>query len=109
MTLQALEHTEVPARIWNLAGPRVRVRDIVEQLGAAFGVPVTFSEDEGRNALLSDGTASYASLGAPQVEVDQMLRWTVDWILRGRRDAGQTHSFSEPSRPVLSRRSVALA
>ncbi len=84
MALASLAHAASPAAILNLAGPGpLAVRDVCESLAARMGVTVRFTGEEAADALLSDGSAGWAALGRPRVELDQMIAWTADWVTRG--------------------------
>ena len=84
MALAALARTEVPARVINVAGPEiVSVRQIAERFGELFERPVRFAGKETRHAYLNDGRHGQECLGAIRVSVDQMIRWTADWVARG--------------------------
>ena len=93
MGLAALRHCEVPARIFNLSGPKLRVRDLAEGLGRHLQKIPRFTGDEGPTALLNDGRGAYELLGAPQTDADQMLRWTADWLARGGERSGKPTHF----------------
>ncbi len=84
MTLAALAHTDVPAKIINLAGPEIlRVREVAERFGQLMNKPVRLKGEEGPIAYLNDGSQGHRVLGSVQVSADQMIRWTADWVLRG--------------------------
>lgn len=95
MTLRALEHAASPPAVFNLAGPdKLRLREVAEQLGRLMGrSDVRFSGAEAADALLSDGRRGYASLGRPQVSIEQLLRWIADWKLRGGPSLGKPTHF----------------
>lgn len=84
MSLASLAHTTAPAKIINIAGPEIlRVRDVAEQFGRLMGKSVEFTGEEGAAAYLNNGQAGHALLGNVSVDVDQMIRWTADWVSRG--------------------------
>lgn len=84
MALAALAHVSTPPFIVNLAGPEeLSVRATCEALGRAMGVPVRFTGEEARDALLSNGSLGHARLGAPTVTAAQLIAWTADWVKRG--------------------------
>lgn len=84
MALAALAHAAVPPFIVNLAGrEELSVRETCEALARAMGVPVRFTGDAARDALLSNGTLGHAHLGAPTVDAAQLIAWTADWVKRG--------------------------
>jgi nucleoside-diphosphate-sugar epimerase len=84
MTLMALEHTAVPARPINLAGPEtLSVRLIAEQLAEQLGQPLELIGEEARDALLSNGALGHELLGRPTVPPETMIRWIAHWIEQG--------------------------
>ncbi|NLF72112.1 MAG: NAD(P)-dependent oxidoreductase [Candidatus Anammoximicrobium sp.] len=94
MTLSALAHTAVPARIVNVAGPEfLRVRDVAEQFGRLMGKRVRFAGQEGSTAYLNDGTAGHRLLGEISVDTETLLRWTADWVRRGGECLGKPTHF----------------
>ena len=93
MGLAALEYTEVPARIFNLSGPKLRVRDVAEEFGRRLGKSPRFTGEEGATALLNDGRGAYRLLGSPEVDTDQMLHWTAEWLLSGGERSGKPTHF----------------
>jgi nucleoside-diphosphate-sugar epimerase len=84
MALAALAHASTPPFIVNLAGPEeLSVRETCQSLGQAMGVPVRFTGEEARDALLSNGSLGHARLGAPTVTAAHLIAWTADWVKRG--------------------------
>jgi len=84
MALAALDHVATPPLIVNIAGPEeVSVRDACATLAAMLDVEVTFTGREAEDALLSNGARGWGLLGAPRVNLPQLLSWTADWIRRG--------------------------
>lgn len=94
----SLDACAVPAHILNVAGQQiVRVRDLAEQLGALLGRPVEFTGDERPDALLNNAQACHARYGLPQVSIEQLLRWTADWVRRGGETLGKPTHFESRS------------
>jgi len=84
MALASLAHATTPPKVINLAGPEIlRVRDVAEQFGRLMDKPVRFTGKEGRVAYLNNGQAGHALLGDVNVDADQMIRWTAEWVSRG--------------------------
>jgi nucleoside-diphosphate-sugar epimerase len=83
MTLQALEHASVPARVVNVTGPEVlSVRELAEEFGRLLGKPVSFRGVESAEALLSDSAVAHELFGPPRIDAAQLVSWTADWIRR---------------------------
>ncbi len=94
MALRALEHTAVPARPINLAGPdTLSVRRVAQQLADLLDRPITFTGQEAPNALLSNGGAGYELLGHPRIVPEQMIRWITQWQLQGGPVLGKPTKF----------------
>jgi nucleoside-diphosphate-sugar epimerase len=94
MSLQSLLVAESPPRVLNIAGSEFfRIRDVGVRLGELLDKPVRFSSEESDEAFLSNAEASYNLFHRPQVAVDQMIRWTADWVLRGGDDLGKPTHF----------------
>ncbi|MBW3597640.1 MAG: NAD-dependent epimerase/dehydratase family protein [Planctomycetes bacterium] len=84
MALASLAHAASPPWTVNLAGPEVlQVRDICHRLGELLNRPAMIDGAEAPDALLSDGRAAYPILGRPEMPIEQMLRWTAEWVQRG--------------------------
>ena len=94
MILRALELAETPMRALNLTGPDVlSVRGLAERLGEHLGRPVTIVGEEAETALLNDPSKAVSALGAPPTPLDVVLRWTADWVQRGRPTLGKPTHF----------------
>jgi len=83
-----------PASVLNVAGPGVvRVRELAERIGALVGRKPRFTGVEQATALLSDSGRCIRSFGPPRVELEQMVRWIVDWVRRGERTLKKPTGF----------------
>lgn len=88
MTAAALAHVATPPFILNVAGPEtLSVRRVAEEFGSIFGKQPVFNGVETGTALLSNGQLGHRLFGYPRVSVQQVVRWTADWIRQG----GATH------------------
>jgi nucleoside-diphosphate-sugar epimerase len=84
MALAALAHAASPPFIVNLAGPEeLGVRAACTELARLLGVEVSFTGQEARDALLSNGARGWERLGAPRIDASRLLAWTADWTRRG--------------------------
>jgi nucleoside-diphosphate-sugar epimerase len=84
MSIAALAHAASPPFVLNVAGPEtISVRRTAEAFGRLLGKTPTFTGAETGTALLSNGRLGHRLFGYPRVSVDQILRWTADWIQRG--------------------------
>ena len=50
-------------------------------------------EDEGSDALLSNGQLGHRLLGYPRVGAGQLTRWIADWVRRGGATLGKPTHF----------------
>jgi nucleoside-diphosphate-sugar epimerase len=94
MALQSLLLAESPPRVLNIAGSEfIGIRDVATRLGELICQSVRFSGTEAAEAFLSNAEASHALFHRPSVTVDQMIRWTADWVFRGGDDLGKPTHF----------------
>jgi nucleoside-diphosphate-sugar epimerase len=94
MGLAAFAQLSSPAKIINIAGPDIlRVRDVGETFGKLLGKAVRFAGVEGESALLNNGRIGHQLLGSPRVGIDQIFRWTADWVAAGGESHGKPTHF----------------
>jgi nucleoside-diphosphate-sugar epimerase len=100
MSLVALRHASSPPYVVNIAGrDELSVRDVCLALAARIGRKVLFTGTEADDALLSNGSRGWSDLGTPQVELQQLIDWTADWVGRGGGSLGKpTHFESRDGR-----------
>jgi nucleoside-diphosphate-sugar epimerase len=84
MALAALARSSSPPFVVNLAGAEeLSVRATCTELARLLNVEVSFTGQEARDALLSNGSRGRTLLGAPRVDAARLLAWTADWVGRG--------------------------
>jgi nucleoside-diphosphate-sugar epimerase len=94
MILRALPLAASPPSVWNLCRPeKFSVREVASQFGELFSRPPQFVGTESSTALLGDSSAICASLGAPEVGLNAMLRWIAHWIKEGGRNLNRPTHF----------------
>jgi nucleoside-diphosphate-sugar epimerase len=72
-----------PLRL-NLTGPEVlSVRAVASQLGEMMGKSVRFNGTELGTAQLSNPACACKLLGPPPTPLEEVLRWTAHWVMRG--------------------------
>ena len=100
IALASLAHAETPPLILNVAGPdELSVRATCEQLARRLGRAVSFTGQEARDALLSNGARGWSLFGRPSVDASRLIAWTADWIARGGATLGKpTHFESRDGR-----------
>ncbi len=95
-TIQLLEHVQSPAVAVNISGPRLlRVRDVAAQFGQLLGRRPAITGQEADNALVCDASRSLELFGPPEVPIDTVIRWTADWVRRGRESLNKPTHFEE--------------
>ena len=83
-----------PPRILNLTSPEtLAVREVAQQLGKLMDCEAQFSGTEAETAWLSNPTQAVETLGAPEISLDTMLRWTAHWTLNEGRSLGKPTHF----------------
>jgi hypothetical protein len=85
MILRALGLAQTPPLVLNLTGPVLHVREVALRFGELLLRPAHIVGLEADTALLSNPAQAWRLLGPPPTPVDQVLRWTADWIKRGGR------------------------
>jgi len=94
IALSLLEHTASPAAIFNIAGSEVfRVRDVCQRLGELLDRPANVVGSEAPDALLSQGHKASQLVGAPRVDLEQIMKWTADWVRRDGATLGKPTHF----------------
>lgn len=84
MSLLSLEHAASPPFMVNIAGPdRLSVREMAGQFARWMRKNVVFTGQEAPDALLSDGGKGRALFGPPRLDIDTLIRWIADWVMRG--------------------------
>jgi nucleoside-diphosphate-sugar epimerase len=94
MILRSLALASTPLSTWNLCYPAVfQVREIAAELGERLGVAPLFKNNSSHTALLGNPDKICAALGGPPTPIEQMIRWTADWVKRGGRNLGRPTHF----------------
>jgi nucleoside-diphosphate-sugar epimerase len=82
--LRALRHASPEPFVLNLTGAEtLRVRDLAQRFGRAFGVEPTITGAEAATALLSNAQNCVALFGRPSVSTDDLIGWIAGWIEAG--------------------------
>jgi nucleoside-diphosphate-sugar epimerase len=94
MTLAAFDHAASPPFLLNVAGPEtLSMRRTCEQFADLLGKKVTFTGEEAGNALLNNGQLGHRLFGYPRISVQQLIRWTADWVKTGGASLGKPTHF----------------
>jgi nucleoside-diphosphate-sugar epimerase len=83
--LRSFQHVASPPVVLNVTGAeRLSVRAVCERFGELLGLSPRFTDFESNSALLSDAGIACKLFGPPSTSLDEMMRWTADWIRSGR-------------------------
>jgi nucleoside-diphosphate-sugar epimerase len=94
MIIRSLSLASNPPTAWNLCRPEIfRVRDVASELGELLGSAPLFSGISSNSALLGNPARLCKALGTPSTPMEQVLRWTADWIKRGGRNLERPTHF----------------
>lgn len=84
LSILSLGRAASPAWIVNLTGPeKLAVREVAARFGELFGKPVTITGNEAPDALLSDASRCFETLGSPSVTAEQLIEWVAAWVSGG--------------------------
>jgi nucleoside-diphosphate-sugar epimerase len=82
IALRALKLANSPAEILNVTGGEVHsIRELAEKFGKMFQIEPIFVNSESGTALLNNAKRSLDLFGPLTVSVDEIIRWTAEWIL----------------------------
>jgi nucleoside-diphosphate-sugar epimerase len=85
MVLRSVEQASSPAAIINITGPEIlSVREVAMVLGDLLGKKPVFTGQESGTALLNNASKAFVLFDTPGILSGQLIRWTADWIKRGR-------------------------
>ncbi|MRI00212.1 epimerase [Kriegella sp. EG-1] len=94
MILRSIQFCESPAKHLNISGPEIiSVEDIAKRLGELLDKPVKLQGKQAETALLINVAESQKILGTRKVSVDQVLKWTAEWIANDNRLLGKPTHF----------------
>ncbi|HYG76965.1 MAG TPA: NAD(P)-dependent oxidoreductase [Planctomycetota bacterium] len=93
-SLLTLEAARTPPFVLNVTGPEIlSVRRVALQIGALLGREVRFSGTEAPTSAVSNAQLSHRLYGYPRVSIEQVIRWTADWVRRGGENIGKPTHF----------------
>jgi nucleoside-diphosphate-sugar epimerase len=82
--IRSLPLAESPPLVLNVSGAEIlRVRDLAEQFGDRFGIPVRIEGNEAPTAWLSNPAKAHRLFGPPRVSVERMIDWIAAWLEAG--------------------------
>lgn len=92
--LLSLDLCSSPARVLNLTGPEtLSVVETAEALGKLLNKRVRFIGEPGDKAYLNDASLANRMFGPPRIQIEQVLRWTAEWVRSGGRTLGKPTHF----------------
>lgn len=81
MIIRALSLAQSPAFPLNLTGPEMlSVRAVAQRFGELFRREPIFAGTESPVALLNDSGKAHQLLGLPETSIEQVIRWTANWL-----------------------------
>lgn len=84
LSLLSLAHAASPAWIVNLTGPELlSVREMAGRFAKRWSKPLKIEGTEASDALLSNASRCFASLGRPTVTADELFEMAAAWIETG--------------------------
>ncbi len=82
--LRCLLHGTVRARAINIGAPQTtNIRQAAVRFGELLGREPIFTESEQPTAWHNDCSEAQELFGAPVIDLETMIRWNADWLLRG--------------------------
>jgi nucleoside-diphosphate-sugar epimerase len=94
MVLRALAQCTVPTSPINISGPEtVSVRWLANAFGERFGKVPVVTGTEAEDGWLVNTSLAMRLFGYPQVALERMIDWQVDWICRGMPSLGKDTHF----------------
>lgn len=79
--LRSLMTCENPARILNITGlERISIKEVALKFGELMGKKVVITGREDNVALLSNSAQIVKEMGNPDVSVDNVIKWTANWV-----------------------------
>ena len=91
--LRALELCASPARVLNVTGPAISVREAAAFFAGRFGREASITGHEGGPCLLGDASLATRLLGSPTVTTPQLMEWCAAWVESGGRSLGKPTKF----------------
>jgi len=96
VALRAFAHCAAPPFVLNVTGPdTVRIRDVAERFGRAFGRTPTFVGVELGTALLSNAARCAELFGTPEMTLDGMIEAVAEWVRAGGKSLGKPTHYQE--------------
>ncbi|MCF6268945.1 MAG: hypothetical protein L3J41_04480 [Melioribacteraceae bacterium] len=94
MILQSLRVCKSPAKHLNISGAEtISVREVATELGKLMNKEIIFTGKEADSALLVNVSESHKVIGKPDVSLQQVIKWTANWISKEKTTLGKPTHF----------------
>ncbi len=94
MILRSIQFSSSPASHLNISGAElISVAGIARQFGKMMNKKIKLSGTEAESALLVDVSKGHKLLGKPTVELNQVIKWTANWVANNHRLLGKATHF----------------
>ena len=94
--LRSLLHCESPAKKLNITGPEIiSIERLAHTFGKIMNRQVNIIGKSAPTALLNDASHSFELFKKPEVELDQIIEWTAQWVMSGGEELNKPTHFQE--------------
>lgn len=94
--IRSLLHCESPARKLNVTGPEtISIQWLAEEFGKLLKVEPIFENKPAETALLNNSNGAYSLFGNPRTSLQDMIKWTANWVKIGGEQLGKPTHFQE--------------
>jgi nucleoside-diphosphate-sugar epimerase len=94
--LRSLLHCESPAKKLNITGPEIiSIERLAHTFGKIMNRQVNIIGKSAPTALLNDASHSFELFEKPEVELDQIIEWTAQWVMSGGEELNKPTHFQE--------------
>lgn len=96
IAIRSLLHCSVPPKLLNVTGPEIiSVRWLANEFGKIFNKSPKFSDNEDREALLSNSAECFKLFGYPNISLKQMIELIGCWVAEGGKTINKPTHFQE--------------
>ncbi len=94
MILRSIQHCTSPTNHLNISGyGLISIANVAKQFGELMGKEVKLTGSEAESALLVNTSKSVKLLGKPTISLDQIIKWTANWVGNNKRLLGKPTHF----------------
>ncbi|WP_034042980.1 NAD-dependent epimerase/dehydratase family protein [Wocania ichthyoenteri] len=94
MILRSIQQCTSPANRLNISGSElISIADVAKQFGKLMGKEVRLIGSEAESALLVNVSKSHKLLDKPEVSLNQVIKWTANWLENNNRLLGKATHF----------------